>query len=458
VLRWTLCRAVCVAALRRARPALAANPALAALAAFAAVGVPVGAFAAGRSLSDAFAVAVGDPVAARSLALGLAATGLAAGVAIGLLAPGPGALGAQLTAAPVSRSTLVFATSLAPVGLAAAPAALPALLFAVPLAGVRAAPALLALAAATALGAAGAEAARAVAACDAAGLAALAAAGVAWLLPALLWGEGAETGPLAAFVVSLTHGAVVLPALTAAATTTFGAAIWLAACSRRPATRVPAAPSPVLLGVPRLGPAAVVATTLKRIGRRSELRAHVVAAVVLPAAAAYTLALLLNVRGEALLGFGAALALTAVAVLPSVALGLQHEQSWLVRSAPQGRACSACSAGAGGMLAGGAILAAVATVTAPVAHGDPSAFLQIESAAAFVLGCGAIAGALVPWRSDRVLQQLAAFGALLGVVLVLWLAAGRVERRLELPADAFAVVAGNLVAVAGLVAAGARGR
>lgn len=431
---------------------------LAGLAACAAVGVPVGAFIAGRRLSDAFAVAVGDPVAVRSLALGLAATGLVAGVAVGLLAPGPAALGAQLVAAPVRRATLVFATSLAPMGLAAGAAAVPGLLFSVPLAGARAAPALLALTAAMSLGAAGAEAGRGLAARDAAALVALAGAGVAWVLPALLWGEGAETGPFAALVVSLPEGPVALPALTGAAVTGCATALWLAVSSRRPAARAPAAPWLVLLPVARCGPAAIVATTSKRIGRRSELRAHVVATVFLPAAAAYALGLALDVRGEALLGFAAALTLTAVAVLPSVALGLQGEQSWLVRSAPQGGARSAAAACAGGMLAGAALLAAVATITAPVAHGGPGALLQVESAAAFVLGSGAIAGALVPWRADRVLQQLAAFGALFGVVLVLWVAAGRAEARLELPADAFAFVAGNLVAVAGLVAAGVRER
>jgi hypothetical protein len=210
--------------------------------------------------------------------------------------------------------------------------------------------------------------------------------------------------------------------------------------------------------VPRWAHAAIAATTSKRIGRRSELRAHVVATVLLPAAAAYALAFALGVRGEALLGFAAALTLTAVAVLPSVALGLQGEQTWLVRSAPQGRARSSAAACAAGMLAGAALLAVVATVTAPVAHGGARALLQIESAAAFVLGSGAIAGVLVPWRADRVLQQLAAFGALFGVVLVLWVAAGRIEARLDLPADAFAVVFGNLVAVAGLVTAGLRER
>lgn len=431
---------------------------LAALAACAAVGLPVGAFAAGRRLSDVFAAAAGDPVAARSLALGLAATGVVAGVAIGLLVPGPGALGAQLAAAPVSRSTLVFATTLAPVGFAAAAAALPVLLFAVPLAGVRAVPALLALAAAMTLGAAGAEAGRAVGGSDPAGLGTLAGAGIVWILPALLWSEGAETGPLAALVVSLTHGTFLLPALTAAAATACGAALWLAACSRRPEARARAAPSPVLVPVPPGGSAAVVATTLKRIGRRSELRAHVVATLVLSVAASYAFAVALDVRGEALLGFAAALALTAVAVLPSVALGLHRQQCWLMRSAPQGRARSAAAACAGGMLGGAALVVAVATMIAPVARGDPGAVLQIESAAAFVLGCGAIAGALVPWRADRVLQQLAAFGALFGVVLVLWLAAGRLEARLDLSADTFAIVAGNLVAAAGLLAAGARGR
>jgi hypothetical protein len=457
-LRWTLCRAVCVAGLRRVRPVLVANPVLAGLAACAAVGVPVGAFTAGRHLSDAFAVAVVDPVAVRSLALGLAATGLVAGVAVGLLAPGLDALGAQLAAAPARRSTLVFATCLAPMGLAAALAVVPWLLFAIPLAGAHAAPALLALTAALTLGAAGAEAGRGVAARDAAGLATLAGAGVAWVLPALLWGDGVETGPFAALVVSLPHGPVALPALTGAAVTGCATALWLAAASRRPAARAPAVPSLVLLPVPSRGPAAIVATTSKRIGRRSELRAHVVATVLLPTAAAYALAFALHVRGEALLGFAAALTLTAVAVLPSVALGLQAEQSWLVRSAPQCRARSSAAACAGGMLAGAALLAAVATITAPVAHGGPRALLQVESSAAFVLGSGAIAGALVPWRADRVLQQLAAFGALFGVVVVLWVAAGRAEAGLDLPADAFAVVVGNLIAVAGLFVAGVRER
>jgi hypothetical protein len=184
----------------------------------------------------------------------------------------------------------------------------------------------------------------------------------------------------------------------------------------------------------------------------------VVACVVLPAAAAYGLSLALHVRGEALLGFAAGLALTAVAVLPSVALGLVREQSWLLRSAPRGRADSAAAAAAAGMCAGAALVVAVALIAAPVARGDLSTALQLESATAFVLGCGAIAGALVPWRADRVLQQLAAYGALLGVVLVLWLAAGRGGDELGLSADVLALVAGNVVAAAGLAAAAVSAR
>jgi hypothetical protein len=109
------------------------------------------------------------------------------------------------------------------------------------------------------------------------------------------------------------------------------------------------------------------------------------------------------------------------------------------------------------MLAGAVLLVALCVLSAPVARGDPGTLLQLESAAAFVLGCGAIAGALVPWRADRVLQQLAAYGALLAVVLVLWLAIGRAGREL-LSADVLAVVAGNLVAVAGVLAAAASAR
>jgi hypothetical protein len=430
---------------------------LAALAAGAAVGLPVGAFAAGRRLSSPFGAAVADPVVVRSLALGFAATGLVAGIALALLTPGPAALGRQLAAAPVPRSTLVFATSFAPMGCAAAVAAVPALLFSVPLAGARTAPALLALAAAVSVGAAGAEGGRVLAGGDLAGLVALGGAGVAWVVPALAWGEGAETGPLAAFVVSLPHGAVAVPSLCAACTAVAGIALWLAAAVRRGPPRSRGVPSTVVVPVPRAARAAVAATTLKRIGRRSELRAHLFATTALTVAAAYALAFALHVRGEALLGFVAGLGLTAVAVLPSVALGLLHEQSWLVASAPSGRRGSAAAAGAAGMLAGAVLLVALCVLSAPVARGDPGTLLQLESAAAFVLGCGAIAGALVPWRADRVLQQLAAYGALLAVVLVLWLAIGRAGREL-LSADVLAVVAGNLVAVAGVLAAAASAR
>jgi hypothetical protein len=428
------------------------------MAAGAAVGLPVGAFAAGRRLSRPFDVAVTDPVVGRSLALGLAATGLVAGIALALLTPGPAALGRQLAAAPVSRSTLVLATSLAPVGFAASVAAVPALLFSVPLAGARAAPALLALAAAVSVGAAAAEGGRILAGGDLAGLASLGGAGVAWVLPALAWEEGAEAGPLAAFAVSLPHGAVALPSLCSAVAAGAGIALWLAAAVRRRPPRIKGIPSPVVVPVPHTARAAVAATILKRIGRRSEVRAHLVGTTALTVAATYALAFALHVRGEALLGFGAGLALTAVAVLPSVALGLLREQSWLVASAPSAQRGSAAAAGAAGMLAGAVLLAAVAVLAAPVARGDAGTLLQLESAAAFVLGCGAIAGALVPWRGDRVLQQLAAYGALLGVVLVLWLAVGRAGRELGLSADALAVVAGNLVTVAGVLAAAASAR
>ena len=96
--------------------------------------------------------------------------------------------------------------------------------------------------------------------------------------------------------------------------------------------------------------------------------------------------------------------------------------------------------------------------SAPFARGDPSTYLELEGAAAFVLGCAAFGGAAVPWRPDGLLQQLASYGSVIAVVVCGWLAVGRLEGAAGLDETAFTLVAGNLVLALGVAAAGAIAR
>jgi hypothetical protein len=182
------------------------------------------------------------------------------------------------------------------------------------------------------------------------------------------------------------------------------------------------------------------------------------AAVVLPVAVAVSLGATLDVGGAPVLAFAVGLSITAAALLPAAAFGLGRDARWLFDAAPRPTPVLAGAVALAGVGAALAVVAAAALSTVPFARGDLSTYLELEGVAAFVLGCAAFGGAAVPWRADRLLQQLASYGSLIAVVVCGWLAAGRLEGALGLDGTTFTLVAGNLVLALGVAAAGAIAR
>jgi hypothetical protein len=241
--------------------------------------------------------------------------------------------------------------------------------------------------------------------------------------------------------------------LVLAGITLAGFALWVTACTARRPERSRSVRTRSVLRVPRRPFAAVAIVTAKRLGRHRGLRAHQVAAVVLPVSAAVTLRFAAGVGGAPIVAFCVGLGLTAAAIVPAAALGLAADARWLTATAPQPRALGAGAAACAGVVCAAALVVADAAAVAPFARADAHAYVQLEATVAFVLGCGAGAAALVPWRPDRVVQQLAAYGAMFVVAVAAWLVLGRVATIAPVSDDVFGVLAGNGLLVAGLAAA-----
>jgi hypothetical protein len=164
--------------------------------------------------------------------------------------------------------------------------------------------------------------------------------------------------------------------------------------------------------------------------------------------------LALGIGGTSATVFCVAVTLTAVALYPPAGLGLAGGARWLLASAPRKRWCIAGATATGGAGAAGALLVATALLSAPLGVPELSIYLELEGAAAFVLGCAALAGAVVAWDADRVLHQLASYAAVLAVVVAAWLVVGKLEEVTQ-AGTWLGVAAGNAVLVLGLVAAAA---
>jgi hypothetical protein len=439
--RSTLFRVVWTSGWRKVRPALAANPLLAVLGLAAAAAAPGTAAWAGARLSTPFAEATAQPGFLRALALGAGVTAVVAGISVALLAPGPSALGPQLAAVPRSRATLATGTVIAPVCAAGAVLALLLACFAVPLAGGTGVALVLLAASCASLGAALGEGARLMTAGQAEGLAALAAAGGAWTAAGLAGGGGAYLGPAGA--VGPWWGVAALAALTVA-----GIALWTAASGVPRRERASTRDARVRWLPARAGPAVALATA-RRVLRHPELRLHGVTAVVLPVAAAIAARLTFGVGGASATVFCIAVTLTAAALYPPAALGLARGAGWLLDAAPRRRSAVAAATVTGGVAAAAGLLVATAILAVPLGRPEASIYLELEGASAFVLGCAALAGALVPWHPERVLNQLASYAAVLAIVVAAWLVVGRLEH-LAPGETAFGLVAGNAVLMLGI--------
>ncbi|MHB8641983.1 MAG: hypothetical protein ACYDA3_03730 [Gaiellaceae bacterium] len=358
-------------------------PALA-VAAFAAL--PAVAVWAGRRAAPSLRTA--DP---KLILLAAALTAALAGAAVTLLVGGAAVLGRQLEAAPVPLAVSLAGLVLFPTSLALAAVAPAAILFAAPVEGWRTPIAFARLLGFAALGGAGAEALVAVARRSARGLPVAACVG-------LLAAAGA---PL------LLSPAAVL--------------VWLAAAAARP-------PEPSRRGDVVILVRGVVATAAARYARRPDLRRQCGAACSLAVVGA--IALRLADAGGAAALFGGFIAVVGAAVLPLAAPGLDRGAEWLWRTTPASRCVLALAFGAAAFALGTVVAlvgAAGAFATGPV---PVSRVVPLVAVLALVLASALLAGALVPWRAERLGEQLGAYAAFGICAGALWFALAHVAQLL----------------------------
>lgn len=453
-MRWTLFSSAWRCAWRRLRPALEQNPLLAAAAGASCVGIPVAAVVAGLRLDARYAELARDDAVLRSLALGIGATGLVGGAAVALLAPGLAQLGGALEAAPISRASAAWSLTIAPACAGGAVLLAPLLLFATAMAGMDGI--VLAAATATAMvtGAALGEGLRLCGRFEPHGLTVLGSAAGLWTIGGAVFGARWYAGATGA-VVGVHPPLLSLTLLGAFAL--LGVVLWLGGCAVQATTRERRRDVRVTK-LPEQAVPAVAVATARRVARHREVRVQAMAAALVPVVVAASLGTALDVGGGPLLAFAVGLSITAAALLPAAAVGLGGDGGWFFHTSPRSARIVAGAVALGGVGASLAVVASTALFVAPFARGDPSAYLELEGAAAFVLGCAAFGGAAMPWRADRLLQQLASYGSVIAVVVCGWLAVGRLEGTAGLEGIAFTLVAGNLVLALGVAAAGAIAR
>lgn len=453
-MRWTLFSASWRCAWRRVRPALEENPLLALAALASCVALPVAAVVAGLRLDARYGELARDDFVLRSLGLGIGATGLVGGAAVALLAPGLSQLGSALEAAPISRAAAAWSLTIAPACVGGAALLAPLLVFGTAMAGADGVALAFAAATAAVTGAALGEGLRLCARLEPRGVVAVGSSVGLWATAGEALGAEWYWGPGGA-LASARSPAGALAVLSALALC--GVGLWVAGCAVARTTRA-GRRDVRATSLPRWAVPAVTVATIRRVVRHRELCVQVAAAVSIPVAVAATFGALLEVGGEPLLAFAVGLSITAAALLPAAAAGLGRDSPWLFGPAPQRARALAGAVALGGVIVSLAVVALVAVVVAPFARGDPAAYLELEGVAAFVIGCAALGGAVVPWRADRLLQQLASYGAVIAVVVCGWVAIGRLDGATGLDGTAFTLVAGNLVLVLAVVASGAVAR
>jgi hypothetical protein len=389
-----------------------------------AIALPALAFVAGRRAGPSLADAVSSsrPLAL-GLALGLGGAAVVAGSIAALVLTRWRFLGSQLAAAPISPAALFVAVTLVPLLAGAVVASAVESAFLVPAVGGRTPVVLAAGLAGFALGAAAAEALAGVRSSPRmAGIL----AGVAglWAAGTVGAGTGAVVGPFGYLGLALRgepaaagrHG----PALAAIAVAALG--LWVAAGAARREDRASRSPARVLVPVGGRQLPAAFATALKRYGRWPELRRAGWAAAVLAGGGGLLLVAHVGAVAVSLVG---PLAVLGAAIFPLASAGIDREAEWLWRSAPVRRSRLAAAATLAAVALGLAHVLVGVGPAAAWARAPGSTLLQVAGAAVFVLAAAAIAGALVPWRSERPAEELATCAAFLGVAGGLWLTLGR---------------------------------
>lgn len=463
---WILFRATVVCAGRRALGVFAANPVVALCVGGVVVALPLLAALAGRKLGPDLAVALASEEAlARSFALSVGFTSALAGAAVAALAPRE-ALGPQLAAAPVSRFVTFLSVTALPLLLAATAVAALAVLFLLPFAaatpgGTRAAFVVLAGgAAAASLGAALGESAAGVARGSPSALVALAALGCAWTLATVAGGGDLLLGPLSYLAAALRAPAVPLaePLGILGATTAAGLAVWTVGAAR-PVEPPPRSRVRSVLPVPRDPRLASFAVALKRAGRRSALRRHALGVAAVSAGGALLLDALLPVPPDVPFFFAGATATLGAAVLPLAAAGLDREADWLWRAVPERAAPRAVASSLALVLLAFALAALAVFPVALFAPVPAVEHAKLAVAGALTFAAALVAGTLVPWRGDRLPDQLASYAAFALVGIALWLVVSTAARNapfVGLPERVATALAVPLVLVSSLVFVAAR--
>ena len=379
---FAICNAQLRCAWRRVEAAFAAAPLVVGTAVLLAAALPAIAFWGGTRAAPALRAA--DPSV---LALGAGLAAALAGALLTLLASGRRALGRQLEAAPVSRATAFVGLRLLPPASALALLGLPVALFAASAAG-RALPLVLArLLGAAAVGGAGAEV-------------------------ALAFGRrslrGFPVGAALALLALERKSVLVVP---------FALALWLGAAAWRPDER-PVRATVRVVGRGLLGTAAL------RYVRRRELRRQAAAACVLAVAGAAALRVIGAPNQIAVLSAGST-ALLGAAVVPLAAPGIDRCTGWLWNSAPRRGVQLAALHGSVALALGLAVAGLGVGGSLAVAPVSPVIALPLVVGAAVMLGAALLAGSLVPWRSDRLADQLGAYAAFGVVFSTLWFVLAR---------------------------------
>ena len=466
---WTLADLTFTCAWRRigATPRRRRAVASAALAAWALA--PVLAFLGGRRVGEALTIAFTTPGAAEAFALSLGLTGALIGAVVVSLAPGRSVLGAQLVVAPVALRTEFVGLTLVPIAALGVVAGPPVVAFVVALTaeapgGASAAvSALAALAAAASGGAAAVAAALGIARRSQRSASASAVLLAAWAATSAA-ADGATAGPLGFFVRDLAAANASTAACAAplALLAVVSAAAWGVAATAPDEGHAARRRTRAFLRVPAAAAAAVFVVALKRYGRRRELRRHTVAVVALAAGGGLLLRALLRTPAEATLALATGIAAFGAAVVPLAALGLDRECEWFWRTCPRRRSAIGAAGAAAALAAGAAVVVAAVAPVLAAAPVPAAQAARLGPPVLLTLACGLVAGAAVPWRSDRLADQLASYGALVVAITLASLGAGRAVSAAggwgvpEATASNLAVCLFGVLGVAVSAAAGAR--
>jgi hypothetical protein len=353
-----------------------------------------------------------------------------AGALLAAVVPGVEAIGSQLAAAPVPPRAVVIGLVVLPFGMAGAVLSVPVVLFLAPLTGDATPSALASVAASVALGAAAAEAAIALSRRALRGLAfAGAVAAVVAFDPARGLAEAVRGHPTAS------PGLIALAAFV----------VWIAAAAMRPRAR--AGNATVRAGV--RGP---LTAALVRLARADELRRQAAIAV-----------LAAGVGGVLLRAFGIPASMVALpasatgilgaAVLPLASVGLDRRADWLLRGAPRTRRSLALASAAAGLLAGTVVAVGACAAAAAATQAIPARGFALAPLTCMLFAAAVLAGAIVPWRASRALEQLGSFAAFAVVAAALSFALARIAPVVHADSGVGAAILGATTLAAGVLAA-----